>query len=143
MFRGLTTFGGLSEMKKLFNILLLILVVISFSGIASASYVTDKGHTTTYHQNYYDYYNWYLVYYSNNHCTFVINDNYKYTYHKAIRYTYIVDYRTYNKYYNIRTYKYYKNGHYIKSSSKYIYTTSTPYAQFKREKYTQLRSVVT
>ena len=139
----LTTFWeGVLKMKKLFNILVLILVVISFSGIASASIVTDKGHTTTYHQNYYDYYNWYLVYYNNNHCTLVINDYYKYTNHNTIKYTYTVDYRTYNSHYNLRTYKYYKNGHYVKSSSKYIYTTSTPYTQYKREKNTQIRSVV-
>ena len=67
-------------MNKYIICLILGLIVLGFSGITSATTITDKGGQTTYsgmHGDFRDVYSWYVVKYSDNHIVWIFKDTFQ------------------------------------------------------------------
>ena len=68
-------------MRKILNILIVMLAVIAFSGVASASWVTDTGKSVQYTgKDVRTITNWNLIHYDGNHISFRSNNNYQLNY---------------------------------------------------------------
>ena len=145
-------------MKKILSIILIVVAIISFSGLATADDVSaysikDKGSWDILSASgpmlgeYEKIYDWYLIYFDKNHCRFYFT-KWKYTYsmggtneyneyaiqHKENTYGHTVDFKRISKT-NIKVSvkAYYKDT--LKGTSSYTSkTTKTPYKLFKSKK---------
>jgi len=130
-------------MKKIVSIAILLLVLIAFSGVASASYVTDKHSKTDYygkvnnHAKYKDIMSTNVVHYSKTHIKFhykgIYQEWYSGHWHTTMLTNYYRDYKkiSYNKInekgYWIQNSKYYFDNQFVTK------TTRSVYSQYKKE----------
>jgi len=125
-------------MKKAINVAMLLLVVVAFSGVASASYISDSGHSTKHWSSgSVDYFTWDLVNYNKNSVMWRFYDRY---YYKSGGTWYV-----HKVLINMPMYKYngkvyateylYVNGHLKHVSTSHTgYTYRTAKTQFKAKK---------
>lgn len=117
-------------------------VIMAFSGVASAYYITDSGSSTTYYSNgNKDIFSWYLVYYNANNIVFKFQDKYiykKYSHWYVHKVNIVMPIWKTSYYGKIYAKEYiYVNGYYKKSSATTAvtgYTSKTAYKQFKERK---------
>jgi hypothetical protein len=135
-------------MKKIVGIIILLFVIIAFSGAASASYITDKdsrdiwGHTnadrehTALGYNTRATANWFVVHYDNNHIKFCYQDfRYLYKNKKWNTISTTTYYRNYQKISNTQILET-RYGTPLKNfpNKKWIVTTKiSVYSQYKKE----------
>jgi hypothetical protein len=124
-------------MKKIISFGIFLLVLIAFSGVASASYVTDSGGKTTYYNNGLnkDIEKWSVTHYTTNHIIFKYSRNEMTKINNAWKSTFTVSYyRDYTKVaYNKIALKGYgvQQGKYYLDNKWSVKTTHSVYYYYK------------